>query len=240
MPKLIDQYEVILLDLMYTIMFDGDRFGEDEDYGATYRADGGNRLTDDELRGLVDNTLQEMVARYRDPARANTFPELSVILRDANPDADLPRSEWAHLEVLMSVHECGVVPEEIAAVLNDLAKTHRLGLVSNVRSDPQLFRHELGRVGVAELFESMAFSSDDGIMKPSPQIFERALEPFNVDRAKVLFVGDDPIRDIRGAQSVGLDTVLINRPRRQPRAHEGEPPEPDHKIDSLLELAALI
>ena len=55
----------------------------------------------------------------------------------------------------------------------------------------------------------------------------------------LLFVGDDPIRDIRGAQSVGLDTVLINRPNRRPRPHEGEPPQPSHKINSLLELEAL-
>jgi len=37
MPRFLDQFPVLLLDMNGTFMFGHDRFGPDEDYYATYR-----------------------------------------------------------------------------------------------------------------------------------------------------------------------------------------------------------
>ena len=46
--RFIDQFDVVLLDMSHTFMFDVDRFSDTEDYAATYRQVGGNLLSDEE------------------------------------------------------------------------------------------------------------------------------------------------------------------------------------------------
>jgi ribonucleotide monophosphatase NagD (HAD superfamily) len=47
------------------------------------------------------------------------------------------------------------------------------------------------------------------IGKPSPFGFELALESMNLDRKQVVVVGDQLGTDIRGAQGVGLASILV-------------------------------
>ena len=43
-PRFIDKFEVILLDMVRTFMFDADRFSVADDFAATYRRIGGHTL----------------------------------------------------------------------------------------------------------------------------------------------------------------------------------------------------
>ena len=74
--------------------------------------------------------------------------------------------------------------------------------------DPRwLLLRDLDEQGLAERFDAVVFSSDVGIRKPRPEIFERALEELGVTADRALFVGDRLIADIRGARDVGMRTV---------------------------------
>jgi len=80
--------------------------------------------------------------------------------------------------------------------------------------------------------------------KPSPEIYEKALKTLGVKADKAIFVGDTPGIDIRGAKTVGLKAVLIERtPSPEgslslayelPGAHEKV--QPDIVIKNLREL----
>ena len=59
------------------------------------------------------------------------------------------------------------------------------------------------------MFEVIVFSSEVGIIKPSPRIFQKALEALDVEVSKVVYIGDSLRRDIAGAQSIGMATVWI-------------------------------
>jgi HAD superfamily hydrolase (TIGR01509 family) len=63
-----------------------------------------------------------------------------------------------------------------------------------------LERHHAHAIGV---FRPQLFSSDLGIMKPDPRIFEAMLNLLGVEPAQALFIDDAP-RHVAGAASIGL------------------------------------
>ena len=56
---------------------------------------------------------------------------------------------------------------------------------------------------------AMSFSSDHGMVKPSPRPFKRVLEQLNVPNSKAIMIGDSPRRDLGGAKEAGIDCILV-------------------------------
>jgi putative hydrolase of the HAD superfamily len=82
----------------------------------------------------------------------------------------------------------------------------RLGLVSNAVDPPWLLHRDLERYGVAERLDVAVFSSEIGLRKPHPAIFERALGALGADPGRTLFVGDSLANDVGGAAALGMHT----------------------------------
>lgn len=85
-----------------------------------------------------------------------------------------------------------------------------LGLITNGTFPFQL--RNFRALGVAEQFDAVLVSEQEGIRKPDPEIFRRALTRLGVTAEEAVFVGDNPEADIRGAQAVGMRTIY--RPNR--------------------------
>lgn len=85
------------------------------------------------------------------------------------------------------------------------AQGRRLGVITNGTFPFQL--HNFRALGVAEHFAAVLVSAQEGIRKPAPEIFRRALTRLGVTADEAVFVGDNPEADIRGAQNVGMRTV---------------------------------
>jgi putative hydrolase of the HAD superfamily len=84
----------------------------------------------------------------------------------------------------------------------------KTGLVANSWPDPaRVLRVDAESLGLAPLLDALVFSADAGVRKPDAEIFLRACSELAVDPAAVLFVGDDPVNDVRGAANVGMRTV---------------------------------
>jgi HAD superfamily hydrolase (TIGR01549 family) len=105
-----------------------------------------------------------------------------------------------------------------------------VGLISNFEEwlEGMLIHFE-----VAPLFDLMVISGKEGIEKPDPQIFERALERTGVRPQDAVYVGDQPVIDIEAAESIGMTGVLIDRRGRHPDF-------PGTRIETLNELNALL
>ncbi|MEM9922530.1 MAG: HAD family hydrolase [Cyanobacteria bacterium P01_D01_bin.50] len=65
------------------------------------------------------------------------------------------------------------------------------------------------------------------------KIFDKAIEFFDVEREKIVYIGDHIMRDVGGAKAAGLSTVWINRRGKQ--LHESMA-VPDLIIKDLQEL----
>ena len=119
---------------------------------------------------------------------------------------------------------------------------HQLGLVADTR--PGTYRNVLGQHGLLELFDAFAISEELDTRKPDARMFLHALQALGVPQAdfgRVMMVGNNLARDIRGANALGLLSVLIRWNTRYP----GAPADPEevplhtvHSAEGLLRLVA--
>ena len=121
--RFIDSFDVVLLDMGMTFMFGADRFGEDEDFGGTYRSLGGAVLDDARVHGVIRATFRTMLAAARDPARYEDYLTVIECLRALPEAGGLPEDEMARLVDVFAAHERGTVPETHAAALHRLHET---------------------------------------------------------------------------------------------------------------------
>jgi putative hydrolase of the HAD superfamily len=109
----------------------------------------------------------------------------------------------------------------------------KLGLVSNAFDPGWLLRRDIEQMGIAQRLDFSVFSSEFGLRKPHPAIFERALEALGAEPERSLFVGDRLYEDVRGASEVGMTTVqaLWFRADEHP-----DGAEPDHQAFTQLDI----
>lgn len=100
---------------------------------------------------------------------------------------------------------------EAESVLADLKERgKKVYAVSNWDITLSETLEELGWLGY---FDAIIASGEVGVEKPAPGIFEEALRIAGETgrREHVVHVGNDPVSDIAGASSCGLDAVLVAR-----------------------------
>ena len=84
-----------------------------------------------------------------------------------------------------------------------------LGMITNGDGDQQ--RRKLAHTGIAGLFTSVVVSGDVGAAKPQREIFERSAAEMRLQPSELLFVGDNPQADVRGALQAGWHAIWLNR-----------------------------
>ncbi|MDE0403727.1 MAG: HAD-IA family hydrolase [Nitrospira sp.] len=98
---------------------------------------------------------------------------------------------------------------EVPEVLQQLrSQGYELGVISNF--DTRFF-DIVRALRLEHFFDSITISSIAGSAKPSPQIFQRALDQHVVEPEEAMHVGDDPKEDFAGATDAGLSGVLLDR-----------------------------
>jgi putative hydrolase of the HAD superfamily len=125
----------------------------------------------------------------------------------------------------------------VAEALATLGTRHPLGIITNGPSDAQ--RSVIAALEIGSLFRWIVVSGDDavGVRKPDVGIFARALALAGCAPGKALYIGDSAVNDIGGAAGAGLRTCWV--------AAVGATlppgmPEPDLRIQTLSELAAVL
>jgi putative hydrolase of the HAD superfamily len=113
----------------------------------------------------------------------------------------------------------------------------KLALVSNAFDPGWLLHRDLEQMGLAKRLDFSVFSSEVGLRKPHPAIFERALGALEVEPQRALFVGDRLYEDVRGAGEVGMTTVqaLWFRADEHPGGRE-----PDHQAFTQMDVLNLV
>jgi putative hydrolase of the HAD superfamily len=112
----------------------------------------------------------------------------------------------------------------------------RLGIVSNAAYRPDLMRRQLEHLGLLSLFDAVTFSSEVGLRKPHPAIYEDALAKLGVEPQAAVFVGDRLREDVEGPRRLGMRTVLLREWRRD----DANRPPADFTIDRLTELIPIV
>lgn len=80
-------------------------------------------------------------------------------------------------------------------------------------------------------FKTVVLSSKVGYRKPNPEIYLDAARRIGVEPQHCVYVGDNPIRDVEGAQAAGFGMVII---LVEPDTLKKEPPNGNVKPDRLI------
>jgi putative hydrolase of the HAD superfamily len=103
----------------------------------------------------------------------------------------------------------------------------RLGVISN--SEGQL-ASLFDRLGLSSRFSVLLDSGVEGIAKPDPKLFARALEQLGESPDRAVYAGDIPGVDVRGARAAGIPPVLVDALGQYPDYAEAP------RVESLGEL----
>ncbi|WP_199856501.1 HAD family hydrolase [Nocardia suismassiliense] len=95
---------------------------------------------------------------------------------------------------------------DAAATLIALKQSgYKICVLSNIHFD---IRPVFKDANLLDLIDTFVLSNEEGVQKPDPAIFERALEKLRTCAAETLMVGDRPSRD-GVAVEVGMPTLLV-------------------------------
>jgi HAD superfamily hydrolase (TIGR01549 family) len=104
----------------------------------------------------------------------------------------------------------------LPSLLERLHKRYRLAVVSNMSFAEAIFQ-SLKEFDIYKHFDAVIVSGIIGWRKPSPIIFESALQALKVKAEESVFVGDSPKADVEGAKQLGMKTILlVEKNRKQP------------------------
>jgi putative hydrolase of the HAD superfamily len=134
------------------------------------------------------------------------------------------------------LHLCDGVVDCLAA-LKDAGL--RLGIICDVGFTPShILRAHLEGRGILGQFDHLSFSDEVGAYKPSPVIFQHALEGLGGPApAEVAHVGDLRRTDVAGAKGMGMTSVRYTGMFDDDTADQ---PEADHVIDDHRVLPGIV
>jgi putative hydrolase of the HAD superfamily len=220
----IGKYKAIIFDVNGTLLGYEDPLGFEKRFAAACR-DLGAQVTPDDVRHAMRPAIRQWSDRKRTGARRASNAEqyrktMTWFYQSLLTELNVPGDAG---QVADDLYERFIIREgfmppfsDVAATLEQLrARGLRLGILSNF---PPHLEKTLKQHGLHRYFDFFVVSGVVGLEKPDPAIFELAFAQAGCPREQILYVGDDPDDDLRGARQVGLTMVLIDRHGRLPEA----------------------
>ena len=95
-----------------------------------------------------------------------------------------------------------------AETIEQLARTYRLGIISDVGFSPgRVLRKVLEGARILSLFDSLVFSDEAGRSKPHLDLFERTARTLQTPPKEIVHIGDLEHTDIVGAKGAGYYAI---------------------------------
>lgn len=187
----------------------------------------GYQVAPADLRAIRERLMQA------DPSLGHRLTELRrQVLHEAihrAGHADARGTADRAMEVFLAARNDVDFFDGVLDTLAHIATRYTLGAITNGNAD-------IHRLGLGDHF-SFAFSAEQvGAPKPEPDLFHAALEHTGTEPHEMIYVGDDPVKDVDAANRVGLKTIWL---QSQARPDLGET-EADQIIADIRELPAAI
>ena len=137
----------------------------------------------------------------------------------------------------MYVSEYPKVKAEVSgavATVTELAKTFKVGVVSNSFADVQY--RKLEALGLRPQLSCIMLSDEIGVRKPDPLIFTQAASLLEVEPSACLYVGDSYANDVIGARNAGMLACWFNPDNKKPESLITQPDFIIKKLEELINL----
>lgn len=121
-------------------------------------------------------------------------------------------SFWQYLKT--NISQCvPFIHNHIQELLIELHKKYQLGILTNGSIQNQTAK--IKQVGLNNIFdkETIHISAQYGLSKPDSKLFQKIIDQVQLPPHQILYVGDDPQKDIWGASQVGMQTCWVSHGR---------------------------
>ena len=203
----------------------------------------------DRRRGFV-RFVRDQRIRFADVLGAIDEDEYVRLLVELDRDGYAPRNDlFAGMvarfglpmplaETLLADYRAGfpaacLLFPDVAPTLTILrASGVKIGLITN--GSVRMQTRKLECLALSPLMDVILISDAEGVTKPDPRIFQRAVDRLDASPARTVFVGDHPEVDVAGARAAGLRAIW----RRD--AAVSQRVDADAVIDDIGELLVLL
>lgn len=130
---------------------------------------------------------------------------------------------------------------EIRHARKALLKLKEMGLRLGIITDGNPIKQweKIIRLDLDDFFENVVISDFEGVKKPHPKIYQKALKIFKVNAEETIMVGDRLYSDIYGAKRVGMHTVWFRYGKYANKEIEYQK-YADYEIKDILELPDIV
>ena len=182
-----------------------------QSYGASYTGEGLRLRYRELVRQAEESIAKEKRVTYPEIDLTVIFVQLYL---ESHPTGASVHhlKEWGRLMArtfrVLSRKRLELYPHT-KEVLEDMkAAGCRIYLLSNAQAD--FTNPEIDLVGLREIFHDIYLSSDAGIRKPQPEFLLKVIKEHQLNPDKTVMVGNDFSTDIAVAQSIGMESILLN------------------------------
>jgi len=123
----------------------------------------------------------------------------------------LPLNSWVALlsdYVKNFAQDCVAFPHTNRLLESLTKQGYKLGLITNGVGDFQW--QNIKHLHLDHFFDTVHISENEGMKKPDPRLFQKALKNLRVTAEESFFIGDHEEKDIKGAQNLGMNTIRID------------------------------
>ena len=106
-----------------------------------------------------------------------------------------------------------------------------LGMITNGYGQFQM--DNILALDIDKYFDVILVSEWEGMKKPDPRLFNKALEKLNVSANESIFIGDHPENDVKAAKNVGMKGIWK-------KDFQCDHVDADYIVDDLMELPSII
>lgn len=120
-------------------------------------------------------------------------------------------------------------------------KGYTLALVADGKA--QSFKNMLIQNGLYDYFTTMIYSECIKVLKPNVRMFKAAIGALDLnedDHYRIVMVGNNLRRDIKGANEAGITSIYLDWSPRYTKEPRDESEQPDYTINEPVELIELV
>lgn len=138
-------------------------------------------------------------------------------------------------ELMDEMAEVSQPLEGVMDVLNALYGKVKMGIITN--GFTHLQQKRLQKTQTEKFFEMVVVSEQIGVAKPDRKVFDYAFSLMdNLDKTKILMVGDTLASDILGGYNAGIDTCWVNHTKSENNTQI----HPTYEIQHMRELLEIL
>jgi putative hydrolase of the HAD superfamily len=199
-------------------------------YLALYLQYYGAKTEAGQLRAYIDLKREQHLK-----STDESYPEVDLeiifsdILKENGLNSPFLAESCCKLFRLLSRERFQLFPDSLP-VLEDMRKSkYPLAVVSDAQ---KVFCPEESEIlGIRQFFKFFILSTDFGFRKPDSRLFTIACTLLGITPSDVVYIGNDPEADVKGAKQVGMQAILLDRNSTNSN-HE---PKPDFYASTLWE-----